>query len=174
MSVMSVETDRNWFLLTSKPHKDEVAEFQLRNQGYDVYRPLAKRLRTQRGKVITKVESLFPRYMFIHLDNGVNDNWAPIRSTTGISSFVRFGAEAARVPEALILSLKQQEAMLGERAIDLDRFHSGDKVVITEGPFRGLEAIFQRYDGEERVMLLLEILHKPTKLMLNPGQIYAA
>ena len=174
MSVISVNTDRNWFLLTSKPHKDEVAEFQLRNQGYDVYRPLAKRLRTQRGKVVTKVESLFPRYMFIHLDDGVNDNWAPIRSTTGISSFVRFGTEAARVPEALIIALKQQEAYLGERAIDLDRFHSGDKVVITDGPFRGLEAIFQKYDGEERVIVLLEILHKQTKLAITPGQLYAA
>ncbi|MBO0614301.1 transcription/translation regulatory transformer protein RfaH [Thiothrix fructosivorans] len=171
---MSVETDRNWFLLTSKPHKDEVAEFQLRNQGYDVYRPLAKRLRTQRGKVVTKVESLFPRYMFIHLDDGVNDNWAPIRSTTGISSFVCFGTEAARVPDALIATLKQQEVYLGERAIDLDRFHNGDKVVITDGPFRGLEAIFQKYDGEERVIVLLEILHKQTKLALTPGQLYAA
>lgn len=171
---MSVDTDRNWFLLTSKPHKDEVAEFQLRNQGYEVYRPLAKRLRTQRGKVITKIESLFPRYMFIHLDDGVNDNWAPIRSTTGISSFVRFGAEAARVPDALVATLKQQEAILGERAIDLDRFHNGDKVIITNGPFRGLEAIFQKYDGEERVIVLLEILHKQTKLAITPGHLYAA
>lgn len=171
---MSVEMARNWFLLTSKPHKDDVAEFQLRNQGYDVYRPLAKRLRTQRGKVITKTESLFPRYMFIHLDDGVNDNWAPIRSTTGISSFVRFGLEPARVPDELIASLKTQEALFGERSIDLDRYHTGDKVIITEGPFRGLEAIFQKYDGEERVIVLLEILHKSTKLGLNPGHLYAA
>ncbi|QTR48483.1 transcription/translation regulatory transformer protein RfaH [Thiothrix litoralis] len=171
---MNVETDRNWFLLTSKPHKDEVAEFQLRNQGYDVYRPLAKRLRTHRGKIITKIESLFPRYMFIHLDDGVNDNWAPIRSTTGISSFVRFGTEPARVPEALIRALQEQEAMLGERAIDLDSFHTGDKVVITDGPFRGLDAIFQKYDGQERVIVLLEILHKQTKLALSPAQLYAA
>lgn len=171
---MSVEMARDWFLLTSRPHKDEVAEFHLRNQGYEVYRPLAKRLRTQRGKVITKIESLFPRYMFIHLDDGVNDNWAPIRSTTGISSFVRFGTEAARVPDALIATLKAQEAFFGERVIDLDRYHVGDKVIITEGPFRGLEAVFQKYDGEERVIVLLEILHKQTKLGLNPGHLYAA
>jgi transcriptional antiterminator RfaH len=112
--------------------------------------------------------------MFIHLDDGVNDNWAPIRSTTGISSFVRFGTEAARVPDALIATLKAQEAFFGERAIDLDRYHVGDKVIITEGPFRGLEAVFQKYDGEERVIVLLEILHKQTKLGLNPGHLYAA
>jgi transcriptional antiterminator RfaH len=171
---MSVNADRSWFLLTSKPHKDEVAEMHLRNQGYEVYRPLAKRLRTQRGKVITRIESLFPRYMFIHLDDGINDNWAPIRSTKGINGFVRFGNEPAQVPTNLVLGLKAQEAILGERAIDLDRFHGGDKVLITEGPFRGLEAIFQKYDGEERVVVLLEILHKQTKLAISPAHLYAA
>lgn len=171
---MSVNFERNWFLLTSKPHKDELAEMHLRNQGYDVYRPLAKRLRKQRGKMITRIESLFPRYLFIHLDNGINDNWAPIRSTQGVNGFVRFGADAAQVPDGLIDGLKSQEKLLGERAIDLDRYHKGDKVIITDGPFKGLRGIFERYDGEERVMILLEILHKQTTLAISPAQLYAA
>lgn len=171
---MTQNTDRNWFLLTSKPQKDDVAEHHLLNQGYEIYRPLAKRLRTRRGKTVTTIESLFPRYLFIHLDDGVNDNWAPIRSTKGVNGFVRFGNEAARVPDNLILALKSQEQSLGERAIDLDRFHDGDKVIITEGPFIGLDAVFQKYDGEERVLVLLEILHKQTRLAISPAQLQAA
>lgn len=171
---MSVNFERNWFLLTSKPHKDELAEMHLRNQGYDVYRPLAKRLRRQRGKMITRIESLFPRYLFIHLDNGINDNWAPIRSTQGVNGFVRFGTDAAQVPDNLVDGLKAQEKLLGERAIDLDRYHKGDKVIIADGPFKGLQGIFERYDGEERVMVLLEILHKQTTLAISPAQLYAA
>jgi transcriptional antiterminator RfaH len=168
------ETSRNWFLLTSKPQKDDLAELHLRNQDYEVYRPLAKRLRTRRGKAVTTIESLFPRYLFIHLDDGINDNWAPIRSTKGINGFVRFGSEAARIPDNLIQMLKAQEQLLGERAIDLDRFHNGDKVIITEGPFIGLDAVFQKYDGEERVLVLLEILHKQTRLAISPAQLQAA
>ena len=167
-------TQRNWYLLTSKPHKDAEAEMQLRNQNYEVYRPLAQRLRKQRGKMVKKTESLFPRYLFIHLDNGVADNWAPIRSTRGINGFVRFGVEAALVPDSLIQLIKSKEETRGERPIDLDRFNEGDKVRITDGPFRDLEAIFQKYDGEERVIVLLEILHKQTKLPLPPIHIDAA
>lgn len=172
---MSVTTERQWFLLTSKPHKDELAELQLRNQGFDVYRPLAQRLRKQRGRVITCVESLFPRYMFIHL-NSVTDNWTPIRSTKGVHGLVRFGASnlPTPVPEQLIWQLQAQEKALGQRAIDLDRFHAGDKVVITEGPFHGLQAVFQKYDGEERVIVLLDILHKTTKYALSPAHLAAA
>lgn len=171
---MHSNTQKNWFLLTSKPQKDELAELHLRNQGYEVYRPLAQRLRQRRGKMVTSIESLFPRYLFIHLDGGVQDNWAPIRSTKGVNGFVRFGPEAARVPEQLIIALKAQENTLGERAIDLDRFHQGDKVHIKEGPFAGLQAIFEKYEGAERVIVLLEILHKQTRLPLSPVQLCAA
>jgi len=173
---MALETNRDWYLLTSKPRQDERAELQLINQGYEVYRPLAKRLRKQRGKIITTVESLFPRYMFIHLDNGINDNWMPIKSTFGVGGFVRFGMNMpTRVPDHLILGLKAQSEMLGERAIDLDRFHTGDKVVITSGPFHGLEAMFQSYDGEERVVVLLQLLNcRPSKMVLSPEQVMAA
>ncbi|MFN3786455.1 MAG: transcription termination/antitermination NusG family protein, partial [Thiothrix sp.] len=145
------------------------------NQGFEVYRPLAKRLRKRRGHMVTCVESLFPRYMFIHL-NSVSDNWGPIRSTKGVNGLVRFGASnlPTPVPDKLIWQLQAQEENLGQRAIDLDRFHTGDKVIITDGPFHGLHAVFQKYDGEERVIVLLEILHKTTKYTLSPVQLAAA
>ncbi|WP_298607923.1 transcription/translation regulatory transformer protein RfaH [uncultured Thiothrix sp.] len=164
---------RQWYLLTSKPFKDELAEVELGKQGYEVYRPLAQRLRKQRGKMITKTESLFPRYLFIAL-NELTDNWAPIRSTKGVHQFVRFGVQPALVPHELIFNLKNQELALGERAIDLDRFHQGDLVTLTEGPFQGLNGIFMNYDGEERAIILLEILHKQTKLAISPAKLLTA
>ncbi len=170
---MSKQYQQQWYLLTSKPHKDELAEAHLNHQGYEVYRPLAQRLRKRRGKMLKVVESLFPRYMFIHL-NTLNDNWAPIRSTQGVQQFVRFGLEPASVPDKLIQSLKDQEGILGEKAIDLDRFHQGDAVILTEGPFKGLTAIFLSYDGEERAMVLLELLNNQTKLAISPTKLLAA
>ena len=171
---MNPSIERNWFLLTSKPQKDELAEMHLRNQHYEVYRPLAQRLRKRGNKMVSTIESLFPRYLFIHLDSGIHDNWAPIRSTKGVQGFVRFGVEPAPVPLSLIERLKAQESILGQRVIDLDRYHSGDKVQITDGPYHGLEAIFQKYDGEQRVVVLLNILQKQTKLALSPAQLRAA
>lgn len=175
---MGVYTERSWFLLQSKPHKDELAEAHLRNQDYEVYRPLAKRLRKQRGKMVKVTESLFPRYMFIYLDQGIEDNWGPIRSTTGVGSIVRFGKECLPppVPTSLILSLQANEDALGDRAIDLDRFHKGDKVIITEGPFKGLQAVFQQYDGDNRVYILMHLLNtkRPSKMAISPAHLLAA
>ena len=138
--------------------------------------PLAQRLHRRRGKMLSVVESLFPRYMFIHLDNGVADNWGPIRSTQGVGGLVRFGIHnlPPAIPESFILTLKSAENQLGERASDLDRFHNGDVVMITSGPFHGLQGIFQKYDGEQRSFVLLEILHKITKLAISPADLRAA
>lgn len=173
-----IVNQRHWYLLTSKPHKDELAQENLVKQEYEVYRPLAKRLRKQRGKMVQVTESLFPRYMFIHLDDGLEDNWAPIRSTLGVSGIVRFGITnlPTPVPDKLITTLKEQEDILGERAIDLDRFHQGDKVIITDGPFCGLEAVFQQYDGENRAIILIKLLQqtkRPSKMPISPALLYA-
>lgn len=169
---MKISSQRQWYLLSSKPHKDQFAQQQLVNQGYEVYRPLAQRLRKRRGKMIKVTESLFPRYMFIRLDT-LADNWAPIRSTFGVNKIIRFGAEPAIVPDELVRSLRTQEAQLGEKAIDLDRFHCDDNVVITDGAFKGINARFLSYDGEERAMVLLEIMHTKTKLPISPALLMA-
>ncbi len=170
---MTTPSQKNWYLLSSKPHKDAQAEDQLLNQGYEVYRPLAQRLRKRRGKMIKLTESLFPRYMFIQLDT-LEDNWTPIRSTYGVNQIVRFGDEPAKVPDQLIATLKQNESSLGEKAIDLDKFHTGDQVILTGGPFKGLSGAFLSYDGEQRAMVLLEIMNSETKLAICPAKLSAA
>lgn len=167
---MSDVAKREWYLLTSKLHKDKVAEENLRNQHYEVYRPIVKRLRTQRGKLVEKEESLFPRYMFICLDDGTDDNWAPIRFTKGVRGLVRFGLESKPIPmpEEEILGLRLRESALRNTVRDLDHFHKGDKVIITEGAYQGISAVFDQYDGEQRVFVLFEFLHKVVKLPISP------
>lgn len=168
---MNLNKDKRWYALMSKPLKDAYAEEQLNNQGYMTYRPLATRERRRRGKVIQVTESLFPRYLFINLDT-VNDNWGPIQSTYGVSGMVRFGDFPLHVPDKLIEQLKQQESQFQGNAIDLDRFQQGDVVTIGSGSFEGLNAVFERYNGEERVILLMNILNAQTKVAVPKVDVY--
>ena len=89
---------KNWYLVMTKPREDAHAEQQLLNQNYEIYRPLAKRSRRQRGRMVTVVESLFPRYIFIRLDPE-HDNWSSVRYTRGVAGFVRFGALPVCAPQ---------------------------------------------------------------------------
>jgi len=158
-------TLRQWFLIMAKPNQDERAHVNLQRQGYEVYRPLARVPKKQRGKRVVIVESLFPRYLFIHLQQ-LLDNWAPIRSTYGVLTLVRFGQLPAVVPDDLISFLQENEGDFEKRAVSLEDFKKNERVRIVAGPLRGCEAIFQRYDGKERAVLLLKFLGRVKKVVI--------
>ena len=56
----------------------------------------------------------------------------------------------------------------------LAALNEGEKLLIKEGPFSGLEAVFESYDGNERVIILLNFLNKQQKLTLPIGSVSKA
>lgn len=155
-----------WYLIYTKPRLESVALEHLQRQGYRCYLPTLRVEKVRRGKAVWVTEALFPRYLFIQLDTGLNaQSWAPIRSTQGVSTLVHFGAQPARVSDELIDWLRQQEARLPEQA----RFEAGEAVQITEGPFKGLTAVYQMIDPLQRAVVLLEVLSRPVALRLDPA-----
>ena len=164
---MEENSQKSWWLVTTKPNKEQYAEENLNNQGYKTYRPLAKRQKVYRGVKKTVIESLFPRYIFIHLDQ-VNDNWTPVRSTYGVSNFVMFGNKPAKVQDEIIKTLMREQNLLAERAIDLDLYKPGDTVRVSEeGLYQNMEGIFRSYDGNERVLILLDIMNTEALLTVS-------
>jgi transcriptional antiterminator RfaH len=160
---------QHWHLIMTKPKQDEVAEYNLKLQGFEVYRPQCRQVKTRRGKKITQLESLFPRYLFIKLDDE-QQNWAPIRSTKGVLQLVRFGTQAAKVDEALIDQLKQQEQVALNEPSD-SPYKKGDKLRVEAGAFYGLDAIFDGYDSDQRIIVLMNILGQQQKLTLPAEQL---
>lgn len=157
-----------WYLIQCKPRQDERAEENLLRQGYTCYRPRHSRERLLRGQRQTIEESLFPGYLFIQLSQ--LDNWAPLRSTRGVNRVVSFGNQPLAVSPELISQL-QQRCCAG--AIE-QLLESGDKVRINDGAFAELEAIFLSMDGNERVVLLMNILHREQKVRVPLSSIRKA
>lgn len=156
---------RHWYLVQTKPGQDQRAEQHLANQGYELLRPMARRRKRHGRRWRTVTEALFPRYLFIHLDDEA-ENWAPIRSTRGVTGLVRFGMFPTPVPSEIIDGLKSRmEPETG--CVDLTGvtdFRAGERVRLTEGPFEGLEAIFLARKAEERVMVLLEVMQRQQRI----------
>ena len=159
-----------WYLVYTKPRQEALAQSNLERQGYGVYLPKVRLLQRRRGRQEAVVEPLFPRYLFIHLDTQ-SDNWGPIRSTFGVASLVRFGAEPAQVPDELVAHLKAQEGQEGLHEWAEPKIKVGDRVRVAEGPLKGYEGILLAKSGQKRVMLLLEMLGKEVRTHLSPAQI---
>ena len=147
-------TDRHWYLVQCKPRQCFRALEHLQNQAFEAFLPTQSREVLRRGKRETVSEPLFPHYLFVRLSH-VADNWAPLRSTRGVAKVVRFGDLPLQVPDDIVLALKQPAPMKSQAL-----FSAGDKVEITEGALTGLDAIFAASDGDERVVLLIKLLHQ--------------
>jgi len=158
---------RSWYPVYCKPQQDERAQNNLENQGFEVFRPLACVHRRSAGKRIDRVESMFPRYLFVHLAANVDD-WGPIRSTRGVVGLVRFGNQPVPAPDAVVEALRERGRDV-DGVIDL-RPNAGrarnTRVRIESGPFAGFEGLFQQSKGEDRVLILLDIMNRsqPTTL----------
>ena len=149
-----------WYLIHCKPRQDARALENLERQGFTCYQPTLRVERLCDGRKVSKQEPLFPRYLFIQLDQ-VNDSWSPIRSTRGVSQIVRVDDHPVPVEDEIIEQIRQR---LESDASAVPYLVSGDRVRIVQGPFSDLEAIFVASHGDQRVMLLLNILHHEQEL----------
>ena len=159
-------TPRRWHAVFCKPSQDERAELHLRNQGYETFRPKIREQRTCSGRRRIRVESMFPRYLFVRLAANGQD-WGPIRSTRGAVGLVRRGQEAAVVPEPVIEDLQQRcdDAGVVELAGTVD-YQPNEQLEITDGPCAGHRALFEARTGPERVAVLLTILNRQRRVEL--------
>ena len=155
-----------WYLIYTKPRQERIAVDNLERQGFHTYLPLLRQRRRRAGRYTDTVEPLFPRYLFIHLDDQT-DNWAPIRSTLGVTGLVRFGGMPARVPDDLVDSVRDHADEKGVFELPPREFKPGDKVRIREGAMAGYEAVFSAPTSKERVILLLEIAGKTAQVKLS-------
>ncbi|HTY56198.1 MAG TPA: transcription termination/antitermination NusG family protein [Candidatus Binataceae bacterium] len=149
MSTMDVP---NWYLVRTKPHKERWVHDQLVGSSAEVFLPL---LRTRRRQKIA-LSPLFPCYLFACLD--IQRDYFTVKYTAGVNGLVSAGREPLAVPASIIEDLRQRGS---DGAVELPQksFDKGERVKVVSGPFRGFDAIFERYlSSSERVAILLEAI----------------
>ena len=149
---------QRWYVVHTKAAREITARINLERQGYGVYFPRLHQTVRFAGRWRETVTALFPRYMFVHLDDG-RQHLSPVRSTVGVASIVRFGSHYAVVPADVICALQARETESGlHRLSPPVPYVRGATIRITSGPFDGLDGVFEREAGKERVVVLLNLL----------------
>jgi len=157
-----------WLLAYTKPRAEQLADENLRRQGFECFSPLFLVHKRRRAHWHWVEEPLFPRYVFVGVPAG--RSWAPIRSTLGVSALVRFGGEVATVPASLIAELQAaSEGGETQRAL----FREGQAVRILGEGFSGLEGVFQMQDGEQRAHVLVSMLGRPVMVRVPLDEVIA-
>lgn len=153
-----------WYVIQHKPAQGDRALINLQNQGVTCFYPKVNVERIRAGKRCQRLEPLFPGYLFARLENN-DPMWSRLRSTRGVLRVVSFGGRPAPLDERVIDHIRASlDKVAGQGGI-----RPGQPVELEDGPFRGIRAIFQAYDGEERAIVLINFMqsHKPVRVPLS-------
>lgn len=160
-----------WYVLRSKPHKEEFLWEQLLARRIEAYYP---QIRVQPVNPRSrKVRPYFPGYLFVHV-NLEQVTLSNLQYMPGASGLVTFDGQPPTVPENLIQAIRRRVDEINAAGGEvLDGLEPGDEVTVLAGPFEGYEAIFDTsLSDNERVRVLLKMLgDREVPLDLPTGQV---
>jgi transcriptional antiterminator RfaH len=156
-----------WYLVHTKPQKERWVADQLSPILDDVFLPLLKGRAPRWGRMAESIGPLFPSYLFARFD--LQARYFDIKYLQGVKGLVSAGNEALVVPPAIVDEIRNR-MVGGVVEIVPAPLAPGERVTVVEGPFRGLEAIFERYlSGAERVAILLSTIDASGVRMVLPA-----
>jgi transcriptional antiterminator RfaH len=163
-----------WYVVQTQVNGEAKAAQNLLRQGYDVYLPRYLKRRRHARKVDFIAKPLFPRYMFVAIDMATQ-RWRSIQSTFGVSRLVTNGDDPAIVPEVVVHALKAREDEKGFVRLDSKpTFAPGDKVRVLAGAFMDSAGLFGDLADHDRVSILLDMLGRKVRVLLDADMVAAA
>ena len=124
--------------------------------------------------VETVAAPLFPRYLFVSVDMSVQ-RWRSIYSTVGVSRLVCNGDDPTPVPNGIVDGLKNREDANG--LIKLDSrppFRVGETIRVLDGAFSSCLGLFEGMAERERIAILLDLLGRKVRVVLDADLVAAA
>jgi transcriptional antiterminator RfaH len=167
-------TTTSWYVVQTHVHAERKAQMHLGRQGFEAYVPryLKRRRHARRTEFVSA--PLYPSYLFVAF-NPLVQRWRSIHSTIGVARLVCNGDAPAVLDAAVINGLRSREN--AEGFIELKRralFAVGDKVRVREGVFCDCLGLFESTSDRERVAILLELLGRKVRVLLDEEFVIAA
>ncbi len=143
----------HWYVAKVRRGTESALEEQLVPLGVEVYHP--EIIVSHGGR--RRLEPLFPTYLFCRADPR-SELWVRVRRARGLKYIL--GSEQRPTPvEDRILETIQARVRDWNAGGWREAFEPGDRVIVTAGPLKGLEAIFVRYlPARERCKILISTL----------------
>ena len=145
-----------WYVLHTKSRFENVVTDGLLNKAVTAFLPkvTVPSRRKDRRKMIQV--PLFPGYVFVKSDLHPNHHLDIVR-TAGAVKLVGNNTGPLSVPDEAVDSIKIMVA--GEQGVTTGyQFAKGDRVMVVDGPFSGVIGIFNRYGGNNRIVVHIEAL----------------
>jgi transcriptional antiterminator RfaH len=165
---------KRWYVVQTRPQAEAKAAAHLGRQGFEIYLPRYLKRRRHARRVEMVAAPLFPRYMFVAIDMAFQ-RWRAVQSTIGVTRLVCNGELPAEMSDSIIKNLRLGEDEGGfVRLQKQPSFRVGDKIRVLDGVFSACLGLFEGMTDGERIAILLDMLGRKVRVVLDADAIEAA
>lgn len=141
-----------WYVSVTKPQKEFLVEARFAQLGLQTYIPrVSPRRRSRNGHF--GPQPLFRRYVFVRL-TGTHEYYKA-RWTPGVHGFVLSDLRPAAVSHAIVMEIQKRENESGLISELEVTFSPGERVVVIDGLFAGLQGFFQSTTRENKARIII-------------------
>jgi len=170
--------ERRWYAIHTYSGYEEAVARNLRQRVeslgmedkiFNILVPKEKKVKIKDGKKKIVEEKIYPGYVLVEMIV-TDDSWYVVRNTPRVTGFLGAGTTPIPINDEEIKKLKERME-IKEPKFKIE-FEKGDRVRITDGPFKDFEGKVAEVDEEKgKVKVLVNMFGRDTPVELDSLQI---
>jgi transcriptional antiterminator RfaH len=145
-----------WYVIQTKPKKEEEAKSYLSTKGVEIFSPLIETFLLRNGRMNRELKPFFTGYIFGKFD--LDQNYPLVRWAKGVKKVLGFGEYPTPISEEAVEIIRERTDAYGVVRLKY-HFQANDVIRIKTGPLKDLLGIFERWmPDSERVRILLNLV----------------
>ncbi len=157
-----------WYVLRIRSRFEKKTLEVLSNMRISAYLPIKKSKKQWSDRLKVVEEPLFPGYLFVQYQE--KDRYS-ILNLPGVVNFVSFGGNYATVRSKQIQLI--EATLRNENTVEVVdmNLYPGQKVRISSGIFKGIEAVLVHHNGKGKLLLEVAVIGKGVLLEIGRTKI---
>ena len=173
--------EKEWYVVnTYSGHESKVKEkLEMRTESmgmqdyiFRVIIPETTVVEVKDGVKKEKTKKMFPGYVLVEMIMS-DEAWYIVRNTPGVTGFIGSSGRGAKPTPLKPAEIDRILSSMGMTRIDAEtELAKGDKVSITDGPFKGMEGKIDNIDTEtNRLTVLIDLFGQETPVEVELYQV---
>jgi transcriptional antiterminator RfaH len=159
-----------WIVVNTQPQREQIALENLARQAFNTYCPMMRTRVRHARRTQEVLRPLFPGYLFVRADL---QRWRPILSTYGVRTLVCCGDRPSFLDNGFVEGLQARE-IDGAIVRPASSYEPGQRVKMAGGAFDGLIVTILEMDEKDRLVVLMDLLNRPTKVRVGANCVIPA
>jgi transcription antitermination factor NusG len=159
--------DKVWKAIYVTSRSEKKVLDKLNEKGLEAYTPIKKTMRQWSDRKKMVEVPILNGYVFVKINDQERDK---VFFVNGVVQYVRFNGEDAIIREEEINSLKNIVALGYDIEMNATKaFPSGSKIMIMQGPLKGIEGVVSEIENEDWLFVNLDSIQYNLKVKLPAG-----